>query len=591
MAWFITFRVIFVAFQWDSFQKLNLREQALTFGYGLRIDLSAMAYLLVIPMLVLIFSESFFLKFINIYTRIWHLIISTLAVSDTLLYKHWGFRIDASILTYLSSPSEVMASASWQEVIVLVLGLTIFILLSSWVVSHQMRIRTDSKTQTSNRFLYVFLVCTLILPMRGGWQLSPINQSSVAFSDKTFANHAALNVAWNFFDSVSRNGHQTTNPYHFFEPNEAQKLVNEIVVNNGNKSIKNPAIANPNVLIIIWESLTAKVVGTLEAKESATPNFDTIAEEGLLFKRAYASGNRSDKGLVAILSGYPAQARNSILGMANKAARLPVLAQDFAKKGYQTGFYYGGDIEFFNMKNYLLSGGFQHIISRNNFDSKDWNSKWGTHDGIVYQKLLNDLNSLGTKSFFYTLFTLSSHEPYDTPTKQSSDFENETEAFMNSHRYADECFKRFIDEAQKQPWWPHTLVVVVGDHGHRLPESNPNGLIDNYQIPLLFLGGGLNPELKGKKISTVVSQTDIAQTLYPSERYNWSINLSRKMAGNESFAYFAHHEGFGIVKEKCSFVFDAYNNRVLEQNNKPSSKDIAQGKAYLQMSFEDFLKK
>ena len=82
----------------------------------------------------------------------------------------------------------------------------------------------------------------------------------------------------------------------------------------------------------------------------------------------YSSGFRTEQGLVSILSGFPAQPNNSIITSPGKAEQLPSLNIELGKKGYQSSFYYGGEVEFANMKSYLLNTHFEKIVDKNNFD-------------------------------------------------------------------------------------------------------------------------------------------------------------------------------------------------------------------------------
>jgi hypothetical protein len=60
-----------------------------------------------------------------------------------------------------------------------------------------------------------FFAAVLIIPIRGGLQLAPINQSAVYFSNKLFANHAAINPLWNFADSWFNKTADKGNPYQY----------------------------------------------------------------------------------------------------------------------------------------------------------------------------------------------------------------------------------------------------------------------------------------------------------------------------------------------------------------------------------------
>src|SRR5690606_2866121 len=81
--------------------------------------------------------------------------------------------------------------------------------------------------------------------------------------------------------------------------------------------------AKPNVIFIILESYTAQFVGSLGGEEGVTSNLDKLAARGLNFTKMYASGDRSQKGLVSILSGYPAQPNTSIIKTPRKTENLP----------------------------------------------------------------------------------------------------------------------------------------------------------------------------------------------------------------------------------------------------------------------------
>ena len=80
--------------------------------------------------------------------------------------------------------------------------------------------------------------------------------------------------------------------------------------------------------------------------ENITPNLNKLCNEGILFDNFYASGDRTDKGIVSVLSGYPAQPQSSIIKFPSKTQHLPYLTRYLNDLGYHTSFVYGGDIDF-----------------------------------------------------------------------------------------------------------------------------------------------------------------------------------------------------------------------------------------------------
>ena len=54
-------------------------------------------------------------------------------------------------------------------------------------------------------------------------------------------------------------------------------------------------------------------------------HLDSLSKEGVLFTNFYANSFRTDRGLVAILSGYPAQPTTSIMKYPRKTQSIPPL--------------------------------------------------------------------------------------------------------------------------------------------------------------------------------------------------------------------------------------------------------------------------
>ncbi|MBX6333696.1 MAG: LTA synthase family protein, partial [Gemmatimonadaceae bacterium] len=409
----------------------------------------------------------------------------------------------------------------------------------------------------------------LIVPIRGGLQWTPLNQSSVYFTHDDFANQAALNVGWNFFHSLTTSrALARTNPYTELGAAESAQVLDSLMHATDSTAPHLLRVPRPNVILIIWESLTAKVVGRLGGVPGVTPCLDSLTHEGVFFDHLYASGDRSAKGLVAILSGEPTLPHLQIMNTPNKAATLPMLARDFDAAGYTTSFYYGGELEFANIKSYVIAGRFQRITGESAFDPKDRNSKWGAHDHVVLQRLLDDTRAM-PRPFFSTLFTLSSHEPFEVPMAPVFPGADERSKFLNAHAYTDRSIGAFIRAAQREPWWDSTLVVIVADHGHvipRLPPRDGMPIAMQYHIPMLWLGGAL--AVRDTVVTRVGAQTDLAPTLLaqlglPHAAYRWGRNLLA--ADATSFASFSYLDGFGVVDERGGVVYDAVRRQVTQQ--------------------------
>ena len=531
-------------------------------------------------------------KIIRVYTFILVILLSFLTIADLELYTAWGFRMDATPLLYFKSPAEMAATVSAAPVFRLMVIFALFAALLMFLYKKYFNSFID---KNQKRFWAIdvlfsaFLLSFLFVPIRGGIQKIPMNQSDVYFSEKLFADHAAINLPWNIMFSIL-NKNNEKNPFNYLPEKKAEELIHDLY-NTGPLNIPSIlSVEKPNIIIIILESYTAKWLGCLGGSPGVTPNLDKIASEGLLFTNIYASGDRSEKGQVAILSGYPNQAINSIIKTPTKTRQLPSLNRTLENAGYHSSYTYGGELEFANIKSYLINVGFDKLTDKYSFPISERTTSWGVHDEFVFNRFYKDLKN-EKQPFFATLFTLSSHEPYDVPMKPHFPGEDETSLFKNSVYYTDSIIGHFISKSKMEPWWQNTLVVLVADHGHPLPGHDPNDRPSKFHIPLIFSGGAL--KMKGI-INNVGSQTDIATTILnqlnlPVNDFKWGKDLLDSSA--KQFAFYSFNNGFGWVTPGGTTTIDNVSKQTIYKEDHFDTSLIKFGKAYMQFSYQDFLKR
>lgn len=602
--WFLFFaflRAVFLAYHVPEASQLSAATIAGLLLRGARMDASATAYLIVIPTILLALAPLFPARALRIvlcaYSWLAIAIAALLATVDVELFSKWGARIDATLLPYLRTPREAAASAESSPVVLLALMLIALIALGVWGYRRFVDRHFDNEAP-GGRLLRtappLLLGCTLLLvPIRGGLQWTPLNPSSTYFSHSDFANQAGLNVAWNFLHSLTIEDYRTTNPYaSTITEVDARQLVDSLLHTTDSTTHHLLRMKKPNVILIIWESGTAKIIKRLGGLDGITPRFDSLSHTGVLFNAMYASGNRSAKGLAAILSGWPAQSNAPILSSPSRAARLPGLAEDMAADGYHTSFYYGGELEFADFKSYLVEHGFDRIIGEQDFDRRDWSSKWGAHDHVVLARLLSDSRAF-RRPFFATLFTLSSHEPYDVPMKPVIAGNSEQVHFLNAHIYTDRSLGNFVAAASRESWWDSTLVIIIADHGHPLPRLAPPAgeqASQLYHIPMLWLGGAL--AVRDTVVTVVGSQVDVAPTLLaqlgrPHAQYRWGKNLLADDV--KPFAFFGYLDGFGWVDARGRLVYGYNTHQVMQRTPGAGDQEVRAGEAYQRLTYQDFL--
>ena len=604
LGFFFLSRLLFLCYYYEQTSGLDLLTILQSFTQGLKLDLSFAAYLCAIPFLIIAFatflSPSISKGLIKGFSFLIIPILCFLMLFDLGLYGAWGIRLDATPLMYLNTPKEMFASLSITD---LIGGISAWIIssISFIIFSNKLINKSLNQLKKGGVWYIPLLLITagfLVIIMRGGLQTVPINQSNVYFSNSMFANHAAINYAWNFTHAVSNKTYDTENPFIELEPSDADeiyRLAYEKLTYIPKDSLNSSVLktTNPNVILLIWESLTAKVVEPLGGKEKVTENFNRLVEEGLFFDNFYANGDRSDKGLVAILSGYYPQAHKSIIKMPNKSRSLPMLTIKMAELGYTNSFYYGGDLNFGNMNTYLRNGGVKDFISGDSFDDEDWNSKWGAHDHILLKRLSEDLSGAQDHPFFKIAFTLSSHEPFEFPGEYKFGKDTKTNRFLSALAYTDKTIATFIEDAKNQPWWDNTLVVIMADHGH--PRPKHEGVFNapkKFHIPMLWLGGALAQT--NTTNNTVCSQKDFAYSLLPllggdNSEFEWGHDIFNP--SGKHFAHYIFNRGFGTLNKDGFVIYDYLSKNVIMTEGDSKDELELLGKSITQKSFQDFIER
>ena len=306
----------------------------------------------------------------------------------------------------------------------------------------------------------------LIVGLRGGVQQIPINQSQSYYSDHNILNIASVNNAFNLYISIFENLKNFDNdPYTFMEPAKASELMTKIYRTKTDTTISILKLKQPNIVLLILESWSADLIQDLGGEPGITPNFRELEKNGILFDQLYASGSRSEQGMASIFSGFPAHPVSSITVQPDKVVSLPSLVKDLHGTGYATAFYFGGQLIYGNIKSYMIFNGFGKIMEGQDFPKNLPQGKLGIHDGYTLNYMVNDIDAMKTP-FFASLFTLSTHSPWDQPYERPLKWGDNENNYINAAYYTDHCLGEFFQNARKKAWFDSTLFIIVADHSH-----------------------------------------------------------------------------------------------------------------------------
>jgi len=590
---FVVQKPLFMLFYHDLFHGCSFIDYLLVIWHGLPLDASISGYLTILPGFFLIASlwlNSSITKWtFKIYYAIVAVVMGLVFVSDMILYKYWGFRLDSTPLFYLKTPKDAFASA---DLVTIFLGLLAVVVIISALFFFFYHILIKSGKNIKKPFYrskttIVLLLLTgfLFIPIRGGFSVSTMNVGWAYFSDKMELNHAAINPCFSLMESLSRE-QSFEDQYRFMKADEAAREFVKMRDQAPADSI--PSLfttKNPNVIIVVLESFMSKIVQPLGGLPDVAPNMNAFCNEGILFTNFYANSFRTDRGLVSILSGYPAQPTTSIMKYPQRSQSLPSISRSLKKAGYNTEHYYGGDANFTNMRSFLLSQGYDRIISDNDFPLKERMSKWGAPDQYLFNRVSADFSGVQKEPFFKSIQTSSSHEPFDVPSHKFKD------PYLNSVFYADSCLGKFIDQYKKTKYWKNTVIVLVPDHAMHYPAYINNHNVERYQIPLIIIGGAVKQPLK---VDTYASQIDIAATILyqlglPHNEFTFSKNILNPSSPH--FGYFTYPNGFGMTTKKNQLIFDCEANKIVLDRGYNKGANLKPAKAYLQSLYDDLSKR
>lgn len=557
--------------------------------HGVSLDAATAGYLTAFPFLLVLISIWFrkfpLKKILYGYYILAAALISIIFVVDMALYTFWGFKLDASVFLYIDSPKEALASVSVGFILLRVLAILLLIALNSWVL---LKITPSVLNATRKRIAgtagMLLLGGVLFIIIRGGVTESTSNIGQVYFSNEPFLNHSAVNPDFSLLSSMGKS-QDFASEFNFFDEEKRAALFDGLYpTTDGDSIIQVLNTKRPNILIILMEGFGGAFVEPLGGLPDVTPHFNRLSKEGVFFTNCYANSFRTDRGTVCTFSGYLGLPTASVMKIPAKSRTLPAIAEGLSKAGYKTDFLYGGDINFTNMKSYLLSTGYQRLTANTDFSLAEQTSNaWGVNDDITFEYLYNQLRNRKEEGPWHTAFlTLSSHEPFEVPYHRLED------KIPNAFAYTDECLGKFIDRLKQTPAWKDLLVICLPDHGFYYPREGSNAMPRFYHIPLLWLGGAVKQPMQVDKI---MNQTDLAATLLGQLGLeHTAFTFSRNVLGSDykyPFAFYSFNNGFSFRDSTGVTVFDNNSGSILFDEPEADESRLDKGKAILQTVYDD----
>lgn len=588
---FVSLRLLFMAV--NSVEKYTVADYAEVAINGLPLDIAVSGYMTALPLLLAIAGLFVYIplrKLLIVYNIFVAFAISSAFIADLSLYPFWEFKLDASFLIYIDSPSNAFASVS-TGYIVMRLVMTLALVAVVFLILHKATsIGLRPGKQRALTLLTLMLTGgVLFLGIRGGVGESTNNIGKVYYSDKQFLNHSAVNPLFSFLYSMGKL-EDYKEAYNFYSPEELSARFEGLYPIDTAITDTLLSITRPNIITIILEGMGSPLIESLGGIKGVTPNFDRLTQEGVIFTNCYANSYRTDRGVLCTLSGYASFPKTSVMKSPVKSRSLPSLASSLGEAGYHNAFLYGGDINFTNMKSYLYSTGYNELIADKNFTGEQQETHlWGVTDHITFDSLFTMVHNRSQEPWHVTYLTLASHEPWIVPYNRLPD-----DPIANSFAYTDSCLGNFIDRLKKSELWSNTLVICLPDHTlARYPERTEGDDALRNKIPVLLTGGAVK---ETKRIETICNQSDLpatilAQLSLPVEQFQFSRNVLSP-SYKYPFAYHTFNNGITFIDSTGYTLYDLDANDIrIEAPADPYHIRASKAKAILQTTYDNYSKR
>lgn len=562
-----------------------------SFFNGFRFDLRVVTYLC-IPLTLSLCSQHAMMarRILRIWLHIWGSLLILLGLIELDFYREFHQRLNSLVFQYFQEDPITVLSMLWHGFPVLKLVLAWF--ASSFVLygvllrvdrmtSGSMAEKTTQNIHFSTHFYrqsgfaspyLIFFICVIasVVTARGTLRQGPPLRWGDAFTTEyLFTNHLGLNGALTLFDAAKNqlSEHRSNIWKPTMEASRAIEISRQLLLTEHDQLVDSDQAAIrrnyqvpdktvlpiKNVVVILMESFAGRYVGALGSQANITPNFDGLAEEGLLFRRFFSNGTHTHQGMFATMSCFPNLPGFEYLMQSpegnNKFSGLPQL---LGERDYNNLYVYNGDFAWDNQSGFFGNQGMTRFIGRNDYINPILEDPtWGVSDQDMFDRAAEELLQQDTSKPFYALLqTLSNHTPYALPKDLPVDVVSEHGSYnehLTAMRYSDWALGQFFKKAKKSPYYKDTLFVVVGDHGFGMNEQLTEMDLYRYHVPLLLIAPGIREKF-GASVDRVGTQVDIVPTIMG----RLGGDVLHQCWGRDLLTLPSTDQGFGIIKPSGS---------------------------------------
>jgi phosphoglycerol transferase MdoB-like AlkP superfamily enzyme len=498
----------------------------LSFLYGLKMDTIVASALLVTPLLLLSFTPKVMASLVDRVIRVYFVVVfgAIIYIENATIpfFGEYDVRPNYKFVEYLKYPKEVfgMILADYKLALFVAFG-TIGVFSFVYLKRSKGSFVPIFETIWWRRaLLFLPIGIVLFIGIRSSFGHRPANISDALYSSSRIVNEVTKNSIYSIVYAIYANRSYSTKAIKRYGDMPIDEAISRVKSRLGVKeesllSTKYPFLRRhktnfpttkrKNLVIFLQESLGYQFIS-----EELTPNLYRLKDEGLWFDNLYSNGTRSVRGIAGVASGVLAIPGKGVVKRNRSQANFSTLSSILKSRGYHTGFYYGGESRFDNMRSWFLGNGFDEIIEQKDYQNPRFVATWGVSDEDLVDRANQRFEQLyrANRAFAVMMFSSSNHSPFEYPKGRIEPIDRDDEySLKNAIKYADYAIGKFFEDAKKLDYYKDTIFVVVADHNIRV-YGDDIVPIDMFHIPALIIGDGVEPQIYTKQ----TSQPDILAT-------------------------------------------------------------------------------
>lgn len=501
---FMLCRIVFMWYNWDVYRG-NLNAPLLwnMLRGALKFDTAGIMYLTALYMILTMFPLHFkehpaYYKTVKVILVVFVSAGIAANLIDTVYFPFTGCRSTLNVFTEFKNESGGQLMSIFLESVLDNWYLILLFIVMIWGLCKLIRVPDIIGYKSLGIYYLIKTVCLLlcifvsVTGIRGGISTSirPITMSNAyQYADRPADAAAILNTP---FCAIRTAGRVKIEVPQYFSQEELEEIYSPVIKPDSTATFK-----PKNVVVMILESFGGEYVGYmnrgLEGIHDCTPFLDSLMEKSLTFEYSMANGRKSIDAPPSVLSGIPMLKDHFVLTTTMMSKQVTGLAEELDSKGYYSAFFHGADNQSMGFQSYSRAIGYKDYFGMDEFDA---DPRFGGHamfDGVwaiwdeEFLQFMCDKMGTFSQPFVSTVFTASSHHPFNIPDRYKDIYPKEPNLDMyRCIRYSDNALRLFFEKASQEPWFNNTLFVLTADHTNQSEHPDYQSEYGNFRIPIIF---------------------------------------------------------------------------------------------------------